>query len=76
MGPKLYFCLNYFHPTGDTGKPALPDDPTRYFASDEVGCPTCPLCNKQVSAAEVPDDKTLPVSVAQALERSKLEITV
>lgn len=76
MPNKFFFCLNFFHPREGDGKPALPDDQSRFFASSETGCPTCPICDKQVSAAEVPDDKTLPYSVMEQVARSHNEITV
>jgi hypothetical protein len=75
MASKIYFCLNFFHPN-EIGKPDAPDAQSRFFVSSEPGCPTCPTCEKQVSAAEVPDDKTLPFSVVEQVSRSKREITV
>lgn len=71
----FYFCLDHFHPAEGTPGNALPDDASRYFASDEGGCPTCPKCNRQVSAAVVPDDQTLPPSVAAAVKRSARDLT-
>lgn len=75
MPSKFYFCLNFFHMADGSQRPALPDDKSRFFASAEAGCPTCPTCDKQVSAAEVPDDQTLPFSVIEQLARNKREIT-
>ena len=71
---QLYFCLDHFH-ENEQGQLALPDDKSRYFVSDEEGCPTCPKCKRQVSAAPVPDDQTLPQSVRIAVKRAEHDLT-
>lgn len=69
----LFFCLEHFHPT-ESGRPAPLDDETRYFVAKDVGCPECPKCEKQVSAAVVPNDQTLPSSVLAALKRAETDL--
>lgn len=73
MAQKLFFCLEHFHPT-ESGRNAEPDDKSRYFAAEDKGCPECPLCKRQVSAALVPDDKTLPPSVVAAQKRAETDL--
>lgn len=72
----LYFCLDHFHPSNQPGvQYAVIDDPSRYFSGPADTCPECPLCKRQVSAAIVPDDKTLPRSVVDAVKRSERDLT-
>jgi hypothetical protein len=73
VAQKLFFCLEHFHPDV-AGRNAALDDKSRYFAAEDKGCPTCPLCDRQVSAALVPDDKTLPASVVAALKRAERDL--
>jgi hypothetical protein len=73
VAQKLFFCLDHFHPDAG-GRNAAPDDKSRYFAAEDKGCPECPTCERQVSAALVPDDKTLPASVVAALARAEHDL--
>jgi hypothetical protein len=72
---KVYFCLNHFHPGVAGGGSAPIDDETRVFVSDEPGCPTCPKCEKQVSAVELTDPNSLPPVVVAEVARRKNNIS-
>jgi hypothetical protein len=74
-GQLLFFCLDHFHPGEDGIVNAVLDDPSRYFVAPDTGCPECPKCGRQVSAAVVPDDKTLPPSVVAAVKRAERDLT-
>lgn len=49
-GDTYYYCLEENHP-GSPAFQASPVDSGRIFTSASQGCPECPSCNRQVSAA-------------------------
>ena len=54
------YCLEAKHGAGIK-------DPSRFFTFTGDGCPECPVCGKQVSAAPVTTPDTYP-DVIQAVE--------
>jgi hypothetical protein len=57
-----YYCLEHTH-SGDLKSTA------RFFQSDETGCPVCPQCKRQVSAAPTTGFGVYPPGVLAIHER-------
>lgn len=74
---KIWYCLEFYH-SGPDGRPAPIDDDSRVFVSgpnEAKGCPECPICKKQVSASEIPDERSRPPQVVSQVTRSVREYT-
>jgi len=57
-----YYCLEHTH-TGDI------KSSSRFFQSDETGCPVCPQCKRQVSAAQADGFGIYPPGILAVADR-------